>query len=910
MATLFSTVNRPEHEMTQGLIPEKRSSRTSVPNASYKKGNSRVSRKSKYSPAKRRLRNSDDFNKSSRSSHIAVGMQDIVNLVREKKRREAMDTLVNLVEEEILHKMMRAESGQQSAQPPAKRKKLFALRDFNVLIKELGDRGHLNECEEVLGLMKLCAFKPSLVTYSTLISRAGAWQKVQLAEKYFDEMRAEGIRPDVLAYNSLINAYAKSRLADKALGVLKLMDREGVLPSVVTFNTLIDCFARGGEVLQASLHLREMGKRGLQPNERSYSSLVHAYCEAGRVEEAKNLVESMASQGVTPTAVTYSLLLHALGQAGQLSDAFRVLDTMKERGIKPNVVTMSSLIYACGKVDQLERAFTLLETMKEGGEGNPGPNSITYSTLVDACLKAGKVNRAFHVVREMRSNGKDLTEVTYTSLISELTRLKQLDRITEIVGGEGAPLSALRSTNRASSGDTNNKGKQPEDAFFPSSAKSLRISGSSTGTGQQDTNVAFTSGSPRYEPMRQEEWDSLRALFQPRLSPERYSELETLQERAEEIDDALKSISHVVRHKGDLVCGASSSVTIEALEDLFSVALELRDRQSSGPDGTYFESFDKYSAFILSLVNLPGSTAEADVACGALLRAFGRYLHLWKAMKFVTALCRSADLGKREVYLGRLDGMLRKMNAHSLTVSAFERLKKKGEDLNARVYNELMRSLSAQRKVVQDQELFRLYLVFQEMGMGGVEADTSTYNTLINACATVGDVNKALETMQVMQRSQCDPDVITYTSLIKACSINGAPGTVSLAETLFQEMQQRTNHFSSYIEPTEYTYLRLMQTHLACAEEGEMERIWSLAQELLSHTPRPSRYTWRTCSQAALQDGDVARALEYVDRIRSSTKEGYDDKTWAMVIDACETKGRREEAAALRAESSVNQHKN
>ena len=115
MATLFSTVNRPEHEMTQGLIPEKRSSRTSVPNASYKKGNSRVSRKSKYSPAKRRLRNSDDFNKSSRSSHIAVGMQDIVNLVREKKRREAMDTLVNLVEEEILHKMMRAESGQQAA---------------------------------------------------------------------------------------------------------------------------------------------------------------------------------------------------------------------------------------------------------------------------------------------------------------------------------------------------------------------------------------------------------------------------------------------------------------------------------------------------------------------------------------------------------------------------------------------------------------------------------------------------------------------------------------------------------------------------------------------------------------------------------------------------------------------------
>ncbi len=864
-----------------------------TPQSSYKKGSSRVSRKSKYSPAKRRLRNNDESASFPRSSNIAMGMQDIVNLVREKKRREAMDTLLNLIEEETLQKMMGAEPG-QSAQSSTKRKKLFTLRDFNVLIKELGDRGHLDECGEVLDLMKLCEVKPSLVTYSTLISRAGAWQKVQLAEKYFDEMAGRGIQPDVLAFNSLINAYAKSRMADKALSVLRSMDSQCVLPSVVTFNTLIDCFARGGEVAQACLRLREMGRRGIEPNERSYSSLVHAYCEAGRVGEANSLVESMASNGMQPTAVTYSLLLHALGQAGQLSDAFRVLNTMTARGLRPNVVTMSSLIYACGKAGQLERAFALLEGMKE--KGNPGPNSVTYSTLVDACLKAGKVDRAFHVVREMRANGKDLTEVTYTSLISELTRLKQLDRIMEIMASEGSmPVSS--SGNGGSS--KGNKGKKQEGAFFPSSAKSLDIS--RAGSSDQ-ADVAYTSCSPRYEPMEQQEWDSLRALFRSRLSPERFKELETLQERAEEIDDGLKSISHVVRHKGELVCGADSAATTAALEEMFSLVLELRDRQSPA---AHFDSFDHYSTFILSLVNLPGSTAEADVACGTLLRAFGRYLHLWKAMKFVTALCRSTDLGKREVYLGRLDAMFRKMNDHSLTVSAFERMKKKGEELNARVYNELMRSLSAQRKIMQDQELFRLYLVFQDMGMSGVDADTSTYNTLINACATVGDVNKALETLQVMQQqSQCEPDVITYTSLIKACSINGSPGTVSLAENLFQEMQQRTNHFSSYIDPTEYTYLRLIQTHLACPEEGRMERIWELADELLAHNSLPSKYTWRTFTHAALRGGDVGKALGFLDKVRSATEEGYDDKAWAMVIEACEARGRRAEATALRAEAA------
>lgn len=52
-------------------------------------------------------------------------------------------------------------------------------------------------------------------------------------------------------------------------------------------------------------------------------------------------------------------------------------------------------------------------------------------------------------------------------------------------------------------------------------------------------------------------------------------------------------------------------------------------------------------------------------------------------------------------------------------------------------------------------ELFRLYLVVQEMRKSGVQADTAVYNTLINACAGVGDLEKALETVQAMQVGGC-----------------------------------------------------------------------------------------------------------------------------------------------------------
>ena len=136
------------------------------------------------------------------------------------------------------------------------------------------------------------------------------------------------------------------------------------------------------------------------------------------------------------SSYTYSSLLHGLGKMGDLARAFEVLDKMKLGGIRPNVVTMSSLVYSCGKHGKLDRAIQIYREMLHSPEEEDRPNSITCSSLVDACLKAGKVAKAFAVVQDMRSRKVPLTEVTYTSLITELTRLKQLDRILEAVVGD------------------------------------------------------------------------------------------------------------------------------------------------------------------------------------------------------------------------------------------------------------------------------------------------------------------------------------------------------------------------------------------------------------------------------------------------------------------------------------------
>jgi len=175
--------------------------------------------------------------------------------------------------------------------------------------------------------------------------------------------------------------------------------------------------------------------------------------------------------------------------------------------------------------------------------------------------------------------------------------------------------------------------------------------------------------------------------------------------------------------------------------------------------------------------------------------------------------------------------------------------------------------------VARQNELFRLYLVLQEMRIAGIQVDTATYNTLINACAAAGEVEKALETVESMQNDGVAPDVITYTSLIKACAIRSNRDTIwsgsgvdaNIAESLFTEMQQKANHFSSYIEPTELTYSRLMQVNLAC---NKTDRVWDLFALMKDRYLSPSVYSYRSCLQTAVKDRNVEKGFEILNEIR------------------------------------------
>jgi pentatricopeptide repeat protein len=306
----------------------------------------------------------------------------------------------------------------------------------NKLLKNLGDQGKLDKCELLFEFMVSNRIRRTIITFNTIISRAGNWKNVDIAEKYFNILKDSSIgiarlKPDEQIYNSMINAYSKSEMIEKAFSLFKEMQFSNVSLSAITFNTLLDACSRLGAVQRAEEVLSLMKSNNVNPDIRTYSSLVQVRCAAGNITAALKILQEMELLNMEASPITYSIILDALGRKGFIAEAFKMLGFIRSKGVAVNVVTLSSMLHACAKSGRLNDAFTLYHDMLNSSDSNRRPNSITCSSLIDACLKVGEVDRAYSVLKDMNTYSIPLTTVTYTSLITELTKLKMLDKILE-----------------------------------------------------------------------------------------------------------------------------------------------------------------------------------------------------------------------------------------------------------------------------------------------------------------------------------------------------------------------------------------------------------------------------------------------------------------------------------------------
>ena len=369
-----------------------------------------------------------------------------------------------------------------------------AVRECNAALATLGDAGELLRALRLFGKMRKAAAMslqmasasalmppaPTLVTYSTLMSRAIYLGKAPVALRLWKLMKSQAeyfrnentkcrspIVPDVKAANILMNAHAKLGDYESALDLMHQMTSEEggadvphITPNLVTWNTLTDACHRAGD-LSAALDVHDAMKEArVRPDARTYTSLISAVARRSSLRggakdpsPAFALFEEMQGYSIQPNGMTYCALIDVCGRCLRSDLALKGLRMMlrqKEEGgrmihvhqgrhrgnertqkqpseeLYNEVGAWTAAIDACGRAGRIDTALKLFSTMRD--KFGVTPNTVTCGCITDILLRAGRTTEAIGILRYMKEAGIEPSEVMYTSLMTSAGRMAQNER--------------------------------------------------------------------------------------------------------------------------------------------------------------------------------------------------------------------------------------------------------------------------------------------------------------------------------------------------------------------------------------------------------------------------------------------------------------------------------------------------
>lgn len=300
--------------------------------------------------------------------------------------------------------------------------------------------------------------KPTLVTYSTLMSRAISLRKPRVALRLWRLLQTQ---PNF--YTNVVSQKRRDgRIANATLSsytdpsTLRKLEREesAIVPDVIFCNTLMNAYAKMGDYKAAKAILNSMlGAKGVpthegipkvKPTAVTYNTLADACKVAGELGAALDVPELMISQSeatgnkkLLPDLRTYTTLISTVARksmdkqetrdirSGGEKDpdmAFALLNRMTHEGIVPNGVTYSALIDVCRRCNRVDLALNGLRIMlKQKAKTNLASANFTkrpiyhhrplqneagaWTAAINACGKAGRTDTAIRLFRTMQKIG-------------------------------------------------------------------------------------------------------------------------------------------------------------------------------------------------------------------------------------------------------------------------------------------------------------------------------------------------------------------------------------------------------------------------------------------------------------------------------------------------------------------------
>ncbi|KAJ3312699.1 hypothetical protein HDU76_002826, partial [Blyttiomyces sp. JEL0837] len=262
-------------------------------------------------------------------------------------------------------------------------------------------------------------------------------------------------------YDHLALAHMRVGDVDGALARVMEMEERGLASTSVTWALLVRAYCLKGEMEKARELFDRMG-----PEMRTlsvYGILIHGYInfarprrpvdgddvvntvgnerwglsgsrrrdevEAEGMANAMKVFDQMIAEGRKPDVIIYNVLMSAHNQRGEHSQVLKLFETMIEQEVMPDVFVYNTLIHALVSIGEFDVAKALPEYMEKNGLH---PDAAIYETLMNGYAREGNIEAMMEILQQMRARDWTMTKRTYAILIHGYCNAGELQTAWEL----------------------------------------------------------------------------------------------------------------------------------------------------------------------------------------------------------------------------------------------------------------------------------------------------------------------------------------------------------------------------------------------------------------------------------------------------------------------------------------------
>ncbi|XP_057873023.2 pentatricopeptide repeat-containing protein At4g30700-like [Cryptomeria japonica] len=266
---------------------------------------------------------------------------------------------------------------------------------WTAMIAGYTQNGYAEKALETFKEMQSAGIKPNSTTFASVLPACATMGALEQGIDIHQSIMEGGFLSHIIVGNALVDMYAKCGSVGNARELFdRMLERD-----VITWTAMIAGYAQNGFVEKALETFKQMQLAGVKPNSATFACVLCACSHAGLVDEGCTYFNHMSNPYcITPTVDHYACMVDLLGRAGYLEDTLNFIIKMP---VKPMVVVWICFLGACRSHMNIGLAVftaTLLFDLDP-------KNDATYVLLSNIYAEAGWWNEVQMVRRLMRDRG-------------------------------------------------------------------------------------------------------------------------------------------------------------------------------------------------------------------------------------------------------------------------------------------------------------------------------------------------------------------------------------------------------------------------------------------------------------------------------------------------------------------------